>query len=114
MRFAQEEVQRLEVELTKQEKLHQALEDEKNKANETIEQLTKTQNSMKEKEKRQAERMKELEQDIEAKNTLVKAKNADLIKASEKQYRLEQELAFYKLDAKFELLGQMPLLDDEQ
>jgi hypothetical protein len=44
----------------------------------------------------------------------VKAKNADLIKASEKQYRVEQELAFYKLDAKFELLGQMPLLDDEQ
>jgi hypothetical protein len=44
----------------------------------------------------------------------VKAKNADLIKASEKQYRLEQELGFYKLDAKFELLGQMPLLDDEQ
>ena len=44
----------------------------------------------------------------------VKAKNVDLIKASEKQYRLEQELAFYKLDAKFELLGQMPPLHNEQ
>ena len=44
----------------------------------------------------------------------MKAKNADLIKASEKQYRLEQELAFYKLDEKFELLGQLPLIDDDQ
>lgn len=44
----------------------------------------------------------------------VKAKNSDLIKASEKQYRLEQELAFYKLDAKFEMLDQMPWLGDEQ
>ena len=44
----------------------------------------------------------------------VKAKNADLVKASEKQYRLEQELGFYKLDAKFELLGQMPLIDSHQ
>lgn len=43
----------------------------------------------------------------------MKAKNADLVKASENQYRLEQELAFYKLDEKFELLGQMPLVDDE-
>ena len=114
MRFAQEEVQRLEGELIKQEKLYQASQDEKDKANQTIEQMMKIQNSMKEKEKQQAERMKELERDIEAKNTLVKAKNADLIKASEKQYRLEQELAFYKLDAKFELLGQLPLIDDDQ
>ncbi|XP_028394639.1 centriolin-like [Dendronephthya gigantea] len=112
-RFAQEEVQRLEVELAKQEKVHQALEDEKKKADKTIVELKNVQNALKEKEKLQAEKMKELEQDIEAKNTLVKAKNADLIKASEKQYRLEQELAFYKLDAKFELLGQLPLLDDE-
>ena len=33
--------------------------------------MIKTQNAMKEKEKRQAEQMKELERDIEAKNTLV-------------------------------------------
>ena len=64
-------MQRLEAELAKQEKRYQTLQDEKNKATETIEQLMKTQNSLKEKEKRQGERMKELERDIEAKNKLV-------------------------------------------
>ena len=66
-----EEVQRLEVELSKQEKLHQALEDEKEKADKTILELKKIQNALKEKEKLQAEKMKELEEDIEAKNKLV-------------------------------------------
>lgn len=66
-----EEVQRLEVELSKQETLYHTLENERNKANETVERLTRTQNSMKVKEKKQAEIVKELERDIEAKNTLV-------------------------------------------
>ena len=47
------------------------LEDEKSKAEQEIGQLKKTQNSLKEKEKMQGKRVRELEQDIEAKNELV-------------------------------------------
>ena len=36
------------------------------------------------------------------------SKTAELSKACEKQFKLEQELAFYKLDAKFEHLGTLP------
>ena len=35
----------------------------------------------------------------------LKRKTAELNKACEKQYRLEQELAFHKIDAKFEPLA---------
>ena len=37
------------------------------------------------------------------------SKTSELSKACEKQFKLEQELAFYKLDAKFEHLGMLPL-----
>lgn len=113
-RFAQEEVRRLELEIAKQEKLYQNVQCERNEAKILVENLTKTQNALKAKEAKHVDRIKELERDIEAKNGLLKAKNSDLIKASEKQYRLEQELAFYKLDAKFEMLGEMPVVDDAQ
>ena len=66
-----EEVQRLESVLAKREKLCEALEDEKSKAEQEIGQLKKTQNSMREKEKSQGKKIKQLEQDIEAKNELV-------------------------------------------
>ena len=36
------------------------------------------------------------------------SKTTELSKACEKQFKLEQELAFYKLDAKFEHLGMLP------
>lgn len=36
------------------------------------------------------------------------SKTSELSKACEKQFKLEQELAFYKLDAKFEHLGMLP------
>lgn len=39
------------------------------------------------------------------------SKTSELSKACEKQFKLEQELAFYKLDAKFEHLGMLPLPD---
>lgn len=39
------------------------------------------------------------------------SKTSELSKACNKQFKLEQELAFYKLDAKFEHLGMLPLPD---
>lgn len=37
----------------------------------------------------------------------LKQKTLELTRACQKQYELEQELAFYKIDAKFEPLGYM-------
>lgn len=37
----------------------------------------------------------------------LKRKTAELNKACQKQFRLEQELAFQKIDAKFEPLGNL-------
>ena len=38
----------------------------------------------------------------------LKMKTAELSRACEKHYQLEQELAFFKIDAKFETLGKIP------
>lgn len=38
----------------------------------------------------------------------LKKKTAELNKACEKHYQLEQELAFYKIDSKFDSLGKSP------
>ena len=45
----------------------------------------------------------------------LKRKTAELTKACEKHYELEQELAFYKIDHKFEALNKpKPLSTDEE
>ena len=41
------------------------------------------------------------------------SKTTELSKACEKQYRLEQELAFYKLDAKFDEFWTFPGYNEE-
>lgn len=38
----------------------------------------------------------------------LKKKTSELNKACEKHYQLEQELAFYKIDSKFDSLGKSP------
>ncbi len=43
----------------------------------------------------------------------LKRKTAELAQACEKHYELEQELAFYKIDHKFEQLGKVPSPDTE-
>ena len=43
----------------------------------------------------------------------LKRKTAELTKACEKHYELEQELAFYKIDHKFDQLGKVPSPDTE-
>lgn len=43
----------------------------------------------------------------------LKRKTGELTKACEKHYELEQELAFYKIDHKFDQLGKIPSPDTE-
>lgn len=42
------------------------------------------------------------------------SKSAELSKACEKHYQLEQELAFYKLDAKFDEMWKVPSLISQE
>ncbi|XP_078479483.1 centriolin-like [Lampetra planeri] len=52
--------------------------------------------------------MHELQRELHTKNQLLKQKMLELTHACQKQYELEQELAFYKIDAKFDSLGHAP------
>jgi len=40
----------------------------------------------------------------------LRKKSSEMTKACEKHYALEQELAFYKIDKKFDSLGQLPVI----
>lgn len=53
-------------------------------------------------------RIKELQEELEAREDLIGRKQAELSRANQKHYELEQELAFYKIDTKFTSLHKKP------
>ncbi|KAM9522144.1 centriolin isoform 2-T3 [Guaruba guarouba] len=69
--------------------------------------------SLKEKTLQQKQSYEDLQRDLGTKNELLKQKTVELTRACQKQYELEQELAFYKIDAKFEPLNYLPPEDVE-
>ncbi|XP_032933488.1 centriolin isoform X2 [Catharus ustulatus] len=123
-RFNLEEIEKLERELenTRKEmenvKLHQA------KVLEQLQHQDELNRSLKEKAVQQRQSFEELQRDLGTKNELfcfplsigivlhvlpqLKQKTVELTRACQKQYELEQELAFYKIDAKFEPLNYFP------
>ncbi|XP_062361623.1 centriolin-like [Cinclus cinclus] len=107
-RFNLEEIEKLERELenTKKEmenvKLHQS------KVLEQLQHQDELNRSLKEKAVQQRQSFEELQRDLGTKNELLKQKTVELTRACQKQYELEQELAFYKIDAKFEPLNYLP------
>ncbi|XP_050782618.1 centriolin isoform X5 [Gopherus flavomarginatus] len=123
-RFNLEEIEKLEKDL---EKTIKEMEDLKTKQFEVLEQLQhqdEVNRSLKQKTLQQKQIYKELERDLDTKNELsyillsigallhalpqLKQKTMELTRACQKQYELEQELAFYKIDAKFEPLSYFP------
>lgn len=52
--------------------------------------------------------IKQLQNDLDAKEDLINRKQAELSRANQKHYELEQELAFYKIDTKFTSLHKKP------
>ncbi|CAH2316659.1 centriolin isoform X1 [Pelobates cultripes] len=106
-RFNLEEVEKLEKALEK--KVHEIDELQIQKA--TLEDEFQTQGEINKKMKQQAMQQKksykDLEREMETKNEILKQKTLELTRACQKQYELEQELAFYKIDAKFEPMGYM-------
>lgn len=83
----------------------------KNKQTKFLEEIKnqdKLNKSLKEEAMLQKQSCEELESDLSTKKELLKQKTVELTRACQKQYELEQELAFYKIDAKFEPLNYYP------
>uniref|UniRef100_F6VQX9 Centriolin n=1 Tax=Ciona intestinalis TaxID=7719 RepID=F6VQX9_CIOIN len=104
-RFSQEELDRLSKDLNDtMYKLEQSQEGH-NQSLEEIEILVARERESHDRENRGKESREELERELDSKDDLLKKKAKELQKAQAKQYQLEQELAFIKLDAKFEPLS---------
>ncbi|KAM6169652.1 centriolin isoform 2-T2 [Rhynchocyon petersi] len=107
-RFSLDEVERLERDLEKKMMETEELKNKQTKFLEEIKNQDKLNKSLKEEAMLQKQNFEELESDLNTKNELLKQKTMELTRACQKQYELEQELAFYKIDAKFEPLNYYP------
>ncbi|XP_008150352.3 centriolin isoform X1 [Eptesicus fuscus] len=107
-RFSLEEIERLEKDLEKKIMETEELKSKQTKFLEEIKNQDKLNKSLKEEAMLQKQSCEELESNLNTKNELLKQKTMELTRACQKQYELEQELAFYKIDAKFEPLNYYP------
>ncbi|XP_004483618.2 centriolin isoform X1 [Dasypus novemcinctus] len=107
-RFSLEEVERLERDLEKKMIETEELKSKQTRFLEEIKNQDKLNKSLKEEAMLQKQNVDELQSDLNTKNELLKQKTVELTRACQKQYELEQELAFYKIDAKFEPLNYYP------
>nr|XP_054376534.1 centriolin isoform X9 [Pongo abelii] len=126
-RFSLEEVERLERDLEKKILETEELKSKQTRFLEEIKNQDKLNQSLKEEAMLQKRSCEELKSDLNTKNELplswflagpfllilysslkLKQKTIELTRACQKQYELEQELAFYKIDAKFEPLNYYP------
>lgn len=107
-RFSLEEVERLERDLEKKMMETEELKSKQAQFLEEIKNQDKLNRSLKEEAMLQKQSCEELESNLTTKNELLRQKTMELTRACQKQYELEQELAFYKIDAKFEPLNYYP------
>ncbi|XP_067599572.1 centriolin isoform X9 [Pseudorca crassidens] len=122
-----EEVERLERDLEKKVMETEELKSKQTRFLEEIKNQDKLNKSLKEEAMLQKQSCEELESNLNTKNELplfwfladpfllilysslkLRQKTMELTRACQKQYELEQELAFYKIDAKFEPLNYYP------
>ncbi|XP_045152487.1 centriolin isoform X2 [Echinops telfairi] len=124
-RFSLEEVERLERDLEKKVVETEELKSKHKRYLEEMKKQDTLNKSLKEEAMLHKQSYEELESDLNTKNELswfladsfllilysslkLKQKTMELSRACQKQYELEQELAFYKIDAKFEPLNYYP------
>ncbi|XP_055283759.1 centriolin isoform X2 [Moschus berezovskii] len=107
-RFSLEEVERLERDLERKMAETEELKSKQAQFLEEIKNQDKLNRSLKEEAMLQKQSCEELESNLNTKNELLRQKTMELTRACQKQYELEQELAFYKIDAKFEPLNYYP------
>ncbi|KAM8934304.1 centriolin [Pelodytes ibericus] len=106
-RFNIEEVEKLERDLEKKMLEIEELQDQKAKIIDDLQNQDEMNKSLKQQATQQRKSYKEMEREMDTKNEILKQKTLELTRACQKQYELEQELAFYKIDAKFEPMGYM-------
>ncbi|XP_012940958.1 centriolin [Aplysia californica] len=107
-RFALDEVEQLEKKLEQEESKYRQLAESHNKSVQERTQQESSQTQLLSRERDMQEKLRRMEQELSAKDELLKKKTSDLNKASNKHYQLEQELAFYKIDSKFDSLNEAP------
>ncbi|NXF85829.1 CNTRL protein, partial [Eubucco bourcierii] len=112
-RFNLEEVEKLERELENAAKEMEDLKLNQSKVLEQLRHQDEVNRSLKEKSLQQKQSYEDLQRYLDTKNELLKQKTMELTRACQKQYELEQELAFYKIDAKFDPLNYFPSEDVE-
>ncbi|KFP11140.1 Centriolin, partial [Egretta garzetta] len=112
-RFNLEEIEKLERELENTVKEMENLKLNQSKVLEQLHHQDEVNKSLKEKTLQQKQSYEDLQRDLDTKNELLRQKTMELTRACQKQYELEQELAFYKIDAKFEPLNYFPSEDVE-
>ncbi|XP_053530297.1 centriolin isoform X2 [Ictalurus punctatus] len=112
-RFHTEEVERLEQELEEKGAEIERLQEEKAVALKELEHQEKLQQSLRQQSQEQQWQQEQLEMELDTKSELLKQKTTELTWACQKQYELEQELAFHKIDAKFDPLPFYPNHDQE-
>ncbi|XP_033730276.1 centriolin-like isoform X4 [Pecten maximus] len=107
-RFEQDEIERLERLLETEEARNRKLEEEHNRSAQESSFTKAAEEERKRQQKITADRLNEMERELDTKNDLLKKKTSELNKACEKHYQLEQELAFHNIDSKFDSLGTSP------
>ncbi|XP_021269756.1 centriolin isoform X2 [Numida meleagris] len=112
-RFDLEEIEKLERELENVIKEMENLKLNQSKVLEQLHHQDEVNKSLKEKTLQQKRNCEDLQREVDTKNELLRQKTMELTRACQKQYELEQELAFYKIDAKFEPLSYFPPEDVE-
>ncbi|NXI41505.1 CNTRL protein, partial [Galbula dea] len=104
-RFNLEEIEKLERELENTVKEMENLKLNQSKVLEQLRHQDEVNKSLKEKSLQQKRSYEDLQGSLDTTTELLKQKTMELTRACQKQYELEQELAFYKIDAKFEPLN---------
>ncbi|XP_056011092.1 centriolin-like isoform X6 [Ostrea edulis] len=107
-RFEQDELERLEKQVEEDDSRLRKLEEEKNLSAHESSLLKAQQDEYLRQQRMSMDKMKDMERELAAKDELLKKKTSELNKACEKHYQLEQELAFFKIDSKFDSLGKSP------
>ncbi|XP_041956457.1 centriolin [Alosa sapidissima] len=107
-RFHMEEVARLEQELEQRNVEVQNLQREREAAVAQLHQQEELYHSLQRRSQQQQQQHSELQTEVDTKSELLRQKTGELTRACQKHYELEQELAFLKIDAKFEPLPYVP------
>uniref|UniRef100_A0A671SH14 Centriolin n=1 Tax=Sinocyclocheilus anshuiensis TaxID=1608454 RepID=A0A671SH14_9TELE len=107
-RFHMEEVERLEQELELRTEEIAQLQRERTTALEELERQETLNQNLRQQHQEQQQSREELRRELDTKSDLLKQKTVELTRACQKHYELEQELAFHKIDAKFEPLPFYP------